>query len=311
MTTSADVVRLALVTETVYGDTPATPSFNVVRLTGESLAFSPTTTISAGMNPKRMVEDSILTGGAVSGSINFELSKELWFDTMLAAVMCNDWTVNVLKIGTILKSVTVQKTIPTTPTTDDFHAINGAIANGMTLTIAPNAAITGSFDMLADSYDVSDTNIAGALYIDPIYNPIFTAPLVTDVEIDGIAATAKCFNNIVLNINNNSRALECIGTLGAREMALGRAEVTLTFSLYYADSEMLEKLITQDDFAMSFTVNDNAGTPNAYIFEIPKMKLTQCNVVAGGTGEDVIADCVGQALLDTVSGTALTITRAP
>lgn len=309
MPISADLVRLAEVQETVYGETPATPALKVIRLTGESLVFTPTTTQSQGMNPNRSVEDSIMTGGAVAGGINFELSKEAWFEEFLAGAMCDDWSSDVLVVGKMLKSFTIEKTLPIDDVTNDYHEISGAIVNSFTLNIAPNAPITGSFEFLGKDYNVTHDVFAGATYTDPAFNPIFTAPLVTDIEISAIAASTQCFSNITLTLNNNARALECIGHLGAREMNLGRAEVTLAFSLYYADGDLLDDLLSQTEMAISFVVNDSDTPMNSYRFELPRAKLTQVNVVAGGTGQDVIADCVAQALFDAVTETPLAITR--
>lgn len=310
MPITADVVRIAEVRETTYGETPATPAFKVVRLTGESLNFTPTTTTSAGMNPQRSVEDSILTGGAVAGSINFELAKEAWFEEFLSGAMCSEWDTDSLVVGKKLISFTVEKTFPLDDVDSDFHEIRGCIMNGFTLTIAPNAPITGTFEILGKDYAVEQAIITGATYLDPVFNPVFTAPLVTDIQISGVAAAAQCFNNITLTLSNNARALECIGHLGAREMALGRAEVTLAFSLYYADGGLLEDLMDQTEIAISFTVNDSDNPANSYTFTLPRAKLTQCNVVAGGTGQDVLADCVATGLLDPVTDTPLTIERA-
>lgn len=310
MPISADEVRLAEVPETAFGETPANPTFQVIRLTGESLVFTPTTTNSQAMNPNRSVEDSILTGGAVAGSINFELAKEAWFEEFLSGAMCSDWDAESLKVGTILKSFTIEKTLPLDEVDSDYHGITGAIMNGFSLTIAPNAAITGSFEILAKDYGVTHAVITGGTYTDPVFNPIFTAPLVTDIEISAIAAAAQCFNNITLTLNNNARALECIGHLGAREMNLGRAEVTLAFSLYYADGDLLDDLTDQTEMAISFTVNDSDDPSNSYTFTLPRAKLTQCNVVAGGTGQDVVADCVATGLYDPVTDTPLLVSRA-
>jgi hypothetical protein len=313
MTTSADLVRLAEVPETVYGTTPATPVFKVIRASGESLAFAPTTTQSQNMNPARQVGDSILTGGSVAGAISFELAKEVWFEDLLAGALCNDWAANVLTIGTKLKSFTIEKTIPITPDglTNDYHRIPGAIMNGFSLTVAPNAPVTANFDILGKDQITAAAIVTGATYGALAMDPVFTAPLVTNITITGVAAGTPCFNNITLTLNNNDRALECIGTLGAREMALGRAEVTVAFSLYYFDKALLDMLKAQTSFAMSFKLVDNDTPPNSYQFDLPKCKLTQCNVVAGGTGQDVVADCVATSLLDTVTGTSLKITRAP
>jgi hypothetical protein len=310
MTLTADLVRLAEVREVTYGVTPATPAWKVIRTTGESLVFTPTTTTSAEMNPTRSVPDSILTGGAVAGGINYELAKEAWFEEMLSGAMCSEWNVDELKVGTIPISFSIEKTLPIDAADTDYHLIPGCLVNGFTLTIAPNAPITGTFELLGKEYEPFVAPLTGATYVDPVFNPIFTAPLVTDIEITGIAAATQCFSNIVLTLNNNDRARECIGHLGAREMALGRCEVTLAFSLYYADPAMLTALTQQVELDITFTVNDSDSPSNSYTFHLPRCKLTQCQVVAGGTGQDVLADCVASALLDTVTNSPLIITRA-
>ena len=312
MTTSADLVRLAEIPETTYGVTPATPAFKVIRYSGESLALAPTTTSSANMNPSRQVTDSILTGSSAAGGVNFEVAKEAWFEDFLSGAMCKDWVTNVLTIGTTLKSFTIEKSIPITGTANtDYHRVPGSIINGFTLTIAPNAPITAAFDILGKDYLTGSTIVTGATYLPLAMKPVFTAPLVTNIAISGIAAATPCFNNITLTLANNDRALQCIGSLGAREMALGRAEVTLAFSLYYADDDLLDVLRNQTNMSISFTIVDSDTTPNSYQFDIPKAKLTQCNVVAGGTGQDVVADCIATGLLDPVTGTSLKITRIP
>ena len=311
MPVSADLVRLAEVPEAIYGEVPATPAFKQVRYTGESLSFAPTTVLSAGMNPQRSVEDSILTGGSVTGTINYELSKEAWYEDFLAGAMCNDWTTNALKVGTVLKSFTVEKTLPVGAGVTDYHRIPGSIVNGFTLSIAPNAIVTGTFDMLGKSYDTESAAVAGSTYVAPALNPVFTAPLVTDIVIEGVPAVGKCFTSMVLTLNNNYRALECIGTLGAREMSMGRAEITFAFSLYYADATLLDYLTAQTELDISFTLTDSATPANTYAYALHRVKLTQCNVVAGGTGTDVLAECVATALLDKTANTPLTITRAP
>jgi hypothetical protein len=311
MPVSADLVRLAEVPETVYGTTPATPAFKVLRYTGESLSFAPTTALSAGMNPQRSVEDSILTGGSVTGTVNYELAKEVWYEDFLSGAMCSDWATNVLKVGTLRKSFTVEKTLPVTTGVSDYHRIPGSIINGFTLTIAPNAIVTGTFDILGKSYDTEAAIVTGATYVSPALRPVFTAPLVTDIVIEGVPATGKCFTSMVLTLNNNYRALECIGTLGARDMSMGRCEITFAFSLYYSDASLLDYLTAQTELDISFTLTDAATPPNTYHYALHRAKLTQCNVVAGGTGTDVLAECVATALLDTTQGTPLTITRAP
>jgi len=312
MPLSADLVRLAFVPEDSYGVTPPNPVFEVMRITGESVNFAPTTTNSNEMNAKRGVTDLILTGGSVSGDIPFELAYEHWFNLFLAMAMCNDWQADKVQIGTLLKSATLEKHLPVDPTvTELYHRVPGTIVDGFSLTVAPNAVITGTFSVLGKLMDPDEAPIAGATYIEPDYNPVMAAPTVTDITLAGVVATTECFSNMVVNLANNNRAVECIGFLGAKEMVLGRAEVSLTFSLYFSDNDLLQMLLDQDAIAISFKLNDTATPANWYLFEFPRVKLSQANADATGTGADVVYEAVGQALIDPTSGTQMIITRSP
>lgn len=312
MPLSADLVRLAFVPEDAYGVTPANPAFQVMRITGESVNFAPTTTNSNEMNPNRGVTDLILTGGSVSGDIPFELAYEHWFNLFLAMAMCNTWENDSIQVGKKLLSATLEKYLPVDPDiTELYHRVPGTIVDGFSINIAPNAVITGTFSVLGKSMDPDEAPLAGATYRDPAYNPVMAAPTVTDITLAGVVATTECFSNMVINLANNNRAVECIGFLGAKEMVLGRAEVSLNFSLYFSDNDLLQMLLDQEAIAISFKLQDTAEPANWYEFAFPRVKLSQANADATGTGADVVYEAVGQALLDPVTGTQMIITRSP
>jgi len=312
MPLSADLVRLAFVPEDAYGVTPANPEFQVMRITGESVNFAPTTTNSNEMNPNRGVTDLILTGGSVSGDIPFELAYEHWFNLFLAMAMCNTWQADSIQVGKLLQSATLEKYLPVDPgTTELYHRVPGTIVDGFSINVAPNAVITGTFSVLGKSMDPDEAPLAGATYVDPAYNPVMAAPTVTDITLAGVVATTECFSNMVVNLANNNRAVECIGFLGAKEMVLGRAEVSLNFSLYFSDNDLLQMLLDQEAIAISFKLQDTADPANWYEFAFPRVKLSQANADATGTGADVVYEAVGQALLDPTTGTQMIITRSP
>lgn len=315
MSTSADLVQISIVPEVTYGVTPATPAFHIVRTTGEGVAFAPTTTKSNEMNPARQVTDSILTGGQSTGDLNFELAKEAWFDILLAQGFCADWSTNVVKVGTSLKSFTLEKKIPVPGGTTQYHRFVGCTINGFTLNIRPNQPITGNFTILGKAVAVATTAISGATYADPALTPVMTAPKVVGIEIGGVSAVSKCFNNLTLTLNNNNRAIECIGTLGPKELALGRAEVTSTFSVLFNDSDLLETMLNQTETSLEFQTVDTAavGSPpvnNSYIWTVPRVKFSANPVVAGGTNQDVVNAVTAEGLLDSISGTSLQVTRS-
>lgn len=316
MPTSADLVQIAIVEESVYGTTPTNPTFQIVRTTGEGIAFAPTSTKSNEMNPRRQVTDSILTGGQVSGDINFELAYEAWFETLLAGALCNDWASNVLKISTTLKSYTIEKKIPVPGGTTQYHRFTGCCVNGFTLNIRPNQPITGSFTFVGKSPAISTSALAGSTYTDPTLNPVMTAPRVVGIEIGGISAISKCFNNLQFTLNNNNRAIECIGTLGPKETVLGRAEIQSQFSVLFNDSDLLQTLIDQSETSLQFQTEDSnpAGSPadpNFYNWLMPRVKFTADPIVAGGTNQDVVNAVTAEALMDQSSFTELQVSRTP
>lgn len=320
MSTSADLVQVSIVPEVVYGVTPANPVFYIVRTTGEGLAFAPTTTTSNEMNPLRQVTDSILTGGQSTGDLNFELAYEAWFDLLLAGAMCADWVDlganDRLRMGTELLSFTVEKKIPVPGGTTQYHRFTGCTMNQLDLDIKPNAAITGKFTIIGKGVDVATTAIAGSSYVSPLLNPVMTAPKVVGIEIGTVSAVSKCFNSLTLSLNNNNRAIECIGTLGPKETVLGRAEVTSSFQVLFNDSDLLLTMLNQTETELGFTTEDThvLGSPNqhnGYKWLLPRVKFTADPVVAGGTNTDVINAVTAQGLMNLSTSTSLEITRFP
>lgn len=310
MSTSSDLVQVAFVPEVTYGTTPATPAFQKVRITGEGIAFAPTTTKSNEMNPSRQVTDSILTGGSVSGDLSFELAYETWFDELLSGALCTDWAADTLEIGISLKSYTIEKKIPVPGGTTQYHRFAGCCVSQFSLDIKPNAPITGKFTFVGKAPSVDVAAIAGATYSEPALNPVMTAPRVVGIEIGGVSAISKCFNALSFTLNNNTRAIECIGTLGPRETVLGRAEIETQFSVLFNDSDLLLLLINQTESSLAFQTADTAGfgspaTNYYYHWFMPRVKLTANPVVAGGTNQDVVNNVTAEALMPAVSGSPL------
>jgi hypothetical protein len=260
------------------------------------------------MNPHRQVTDSILTGGQITGDLAFELAYETWFETLLSGLMCNDWDVHdALHIGLTLKSFTIEKRIPVPGGITQYHRYTGCCANGFTLNIRPNQPITGTLTFIGKSPVIDTAAIAGASYGEPVLNPVMTAPKVVGIEVGGISAISKCFNNLVLTMNNNNRAIECIGTLGPRETVLGRAEVSVQFGVLFNDSDFLALLINQNETSLRFQTEDSSsiGSPLGgywYSWFLPRMKLTADAIVASGTNTDVVNAVTAEALMPAVTG---------
>jgi hypothetical protein len=227
--------------------------------------------------------------------------------------MCNDWgwlNNDHLHIGTTLKSFTIEKILPVPGGTTQYHRFAGCCVNGFSLNIRPNQPITGSFSFIGKATTIATSAIAGSSYSDPDLTPVMTAPRVVNIEIGGVSAVSKCFNNLQLTMNNNNRAIECIGTLGPRETVLGRAELTAQFSVLFNDSDLLTMLLNQTESSLRFETHDSSdiGSPSAsyyYDWFLPRIKLSADAIVAGGTNQDVVNAVTAEALMPARSGSPL------
>ena len=89
---STDSLNFSFIKETTRGTTPATPAWQSVALTGESLVFAPTTQDSATLGGTgRFAKPSNVTGFEVSGDFNVEWNDQPALDMAIAGVLANDW----------------------------------------------------------------------------------------------------------------------------------------------------------------------------------------------------------------------------
>ena len=89
---SSNLVRVAFIEESVFGETPGTGNFTTARFTSESLSGSPEVTESQQIRTDRLSSGQVVTSLTVGGALNFELAKESAIDQLLSSAMLNTWT---------------------------------------------------------------------------------------------------------------------------------------------------------------------------------------------------------------------------
>lgn len=305
MAVSADLTRVSMVRETTPGATPATPTFLVARITSEGVSYNPTTQLSNELNPARQVADVIVSGGSSGGNLGFELSRNAWFEEMLSAAFGNDWGATApdrLEVGAILKTYTVEKDfmVQVEPAeVHDFHRIVRAIVDTLSLTFTPAAADTGTIALLGGTYTRAGAPIAGATYTPAGTRPVMVGADAMPVvfEIGGVQYLAWCLSQVVLNFKNNGRAIECLGTLGAAEMVLGRFECDITMQVYVGTDTtvIMDAFLDMAEIAFGMEALDHFS--NSYWFEFDRCRIQTCTEVAGGTNQDVVLAVTLQALV--------------
>lgn len=294
---------IRVVPETVFNTTPATPAFQNMRYTGESLAYAIKNIVSSEIRSDRATADLIQVGADVSGDLNVELSFDT-FKSLIEGAFCSTFgapvgTVSTIKNGTALKSFTIQKhfqdlAVPV------FQNFSGCRVGGMKLDFKTGAILTGSFSFMGCAASNSTAQIAGATFVDPgatsdVFNAVSNLVNITE---NGSAMAAKV-RSMSLELNNNLRAQEAIGTLGNVGIALGKLDVSGAIELYFEDTTEYTRFLNNTSFSLSFKLLDATG--NYYTFTLPKVKYEEGNITSGQLDQDLMVSGKWRALYDTTS----------
>jgi len=312
MSVSADLLRIGMVREATPGVTPANPAFQLLRVTSESLAYTPETALSNELNPNRQVADVIVTGGQSGAEIGFEMSSNPGFEMMLEGVLGNIWSgvapANELWVGNLMHTHTVEKRFTLNeadPVPADRYEYNRAVrtaVDAMTLTFSPGGAAVGSATLIGGAFERDSADLAGATYVDAGKLPVMVGSGVMPVTftIAGVDYTAWCVSNLVVTMRNNGRAIACLGQEMASEVVLGRFECEITGEIYVnkETKAAMDAFLDKEEIAFGFTVADAQG--NAYDFFFPRVRISGASENAQGTNQDVVLNLTMQALVDTL-----------
>lgn len=297
-------VRVAAVAETVFGTTPATPSFQTLRTTNGGLRTQKSTGTSNERQPDRNVRDEFELGQDVTGSYDFELTYGS-FDLMLAALMFSDWDDDVLINGITPKFLTIEETYEL-GATDVFRRFTGCMINTMSLSIGARAAVTGSFGIMGRAEAVAEAIIVGATYADASETPVSTASANVSALSIGTVTPAPVVRSLTLEISNNLRTRPAVGAKFSHEFGAGRFDVTGTMECYFENKALYQACLDHGLADLSLQVGNATG--DKYQFDIDKLRLGDGNVTAGGNDDDIMASIPFRGLLGADGGT-LKITR--
>lgn len=295
--------RLAYIAESAWGTTPATPTFQELRYTGENLNPNIENVVSNEIRSDRNVTDLIQVGAGAGGSIDFELTYGT-LDDLLESLMYSAWATNTLKNGVTEQSLTFEKTFEA-GATDQYHRITGGIVNNMSLAIAAGQIVTGSMDIIGKDYNTAQAAIAGSSYTGANSNDVMSAGNdFASLAITGV--TGPEITALNLNIANNLRRQDVVGSIDARGIGTGRFEVSGDMTLYYENEELLDLFLAGTAADLSFIL----GTGSTYQFDIANLKFETAQVVAAGNDQDVFIETTFRGLYDGTDNT-LEINRTP
>lgn len=267
--------NLSYVVESAFGTTPSSPAFTPIRHTGTTLGLSKDAIESEELREDRQVAHFRHGNKSVTGDINFELSYG-GLDALLEATLCGTWASDVLKAGTTRRSYTIERHHEDI---GKYLRSTGCQFNTMSLSVAPNSMVTGSFGVLGSGYATSGTAIASSTYS----AESTTAPFDSFTGSITEAGTAiAVITALELSIDNGMEALYVVGSTDTLLPSIGKSSVTGSVTAYFEDTTLIDKFIGETASAIQFTLTDAAG--NDYIVDLPNIKYNSGNPEVSGPG---------------------------
>lgn len=215
---------------------------------------------------------------------------------------------NFIRNGTTKKSFTIQKEFEDLAT-PEFMNFTGARVANWSLELATGSILNTSFGILA-----KDAAMAEAQFGSATENAASTTTVLNAV--DNIASIAFdgdpggntfYFNSLSIELDNNLRGQEAVGTLGFIGVEAGRLSLTGSIELYFENSTLFDKFKAATTFSLSFLAQDAAG--NVYIVNIPRAKYTEMEIVAGGLDQDIFVSASFEGIINSAGTYQYQISR--
>lgn len=310
-TATSNLVRLRYIREDTFGETPDTGNSTDLRFTGESLSFSTETETSQEIRADRQIADLIQVGAETSGDIQFELSFGS-FDDFMAAALGGEWELDasgdfeILQNGTEVPFFSIEKGFTDI---DQYLLYRGMAVNTMSLEATIGSILTGSFGFIGkDAVIDGVTQVPAAASGGVITDVMNAATNFADLIVAGTAYPCG-ISSVSLSTDAGLRTQNSVGNLGACNIVPGTFSPTGSISVYFADATLYDRYLKNQEWNLTWAVQDSLE--NRYEFNLPRVKATSAEVVAGGLDTDVTLDIDYQALYDSMAGYTIQIKKIP
>lgn len=205
--------------------------------------------------------------------------------------------------GVAGKSYTIEKEF--TDVASALHTYAGMRVGTMTLNFESRTILTGSFAFIGKSQAVGSVTVASAT-TDATTNPVMNASgNVGRIWEGGEAVTGISFKSVTIELNNNPREQDKVGSDALAGVATGRCEVTGSLSAYFENNTVMNKFVNGTATNLRFQVDDSNS--RSVIVGIPNARLTEGTATAGGGNADVMQDYGWAAFIDDTGAYAIQI----
>jgi hypothetical protein len=205
--------------------------------------------------------------------------------------------------GTTLPSYNLERTYADLATT--LSLFKGMCANGLSLDIPAEGMITGTFDFVGSVED--SITVSGGTG----YTAATTTKPITDTEVVTFFEnmTSQAITAFSMALTNNLRQRMRVGSAGVVSVGTGNVGITGTLRMLFETVTMFDKYLDETATSLAMLITDQDA--NSYVIDLPAIKFTNGQRVAGGPNDDVLADMSWSAYMHATEGKTIRIARFP
>lgn len=187
-----------------------------------------------------------------------------------------------------------------------YEYLAGMEVDTFSVTASSSSIVTYSMGLVGMNYQIRNSAIAStATGAFPTAGPFNASSNVATI---GEAGTGlQVCTELTMEIANNLRERNVIGTTGAHSIGSGEFNVSGQLSVYFEDEALINKLRNNTTTSISFGFTDGNGA--AVIFDMPAVKFTEGVPEIGGKNDDVMLNLGYQAFRDPTLGYTLRISN--
>lgn len=295
---------LSYIPETVFGTTPATGNMISFPYTGSSLNLTKEQITSSALMPDRMIRNDRHGVRQVGGDITVELAP-VDFDPFLESAFMGTWVTNVLKVGTTLKTFSIEDAANDI---NVFRMFNGVTVGSLSMSVAPNQMVSTTMNLVGKDAVITTVSSKPTKTAASNNIPFDSCSGLIKVGNAGAAPTAVAnITSVELSINNDTSAAFVVGSCSTAQLEYGMATVSGTVSAYFEDNTLYNRFINETETALEFTLNNPAGN-RPYTFLIPRAKFNSADLPVSGPKSRIMSISFS-AIYDTTTNTVLQVTR--
>jgi hypothetical protein len=213
---------------------------------------------------------------------------------------------DILRNGTTKKGVTLEKGFLDLAA-PEYLAYRGMVVGQMSLQAGSKEVVTGSFTFLGMSHTQSTTPLDASIDAAGAQGPMTASANVGRLAENGTPIAAPNFvKSVSLDLQNNLREIDAVGTLGLVDVGVGKMVLTGKLSSYFGSAALYQKYLAGTETSFNLRL---AKDGQAIVITLPRVKFEKGTVVAQGENQDVMAELDFRALRDPTLGCTAQIDR--